>query len=227
MRRTLLLFSIFIFLSAAFSSRADAQTARRDSLLFEAAKCERIVYEAQNPREVNAALRRKAELYKQAGLYKEAGATLERVRMYLVAAPERGDVLVQKALCAFLAEDYDSAMSLLAEAGVECNYVQPKLKNEWAAMLLTLLVPAGYCYVGAPGEGLVSTALNAASVTWAVTQISAGLPVIGILGGCLCLSETYMGAQERVAYLLELHNREALREAKRRAVGKAPLDCLP
>ena len=78
MRRTLLLFSIFIFLSAAFSSRADAQTARRDSLLFEAAKCERIVYEAQNPREVNAALRRKAELYKQAGLYKEAGATLER-----------------------------------------------------------------------------------------------------------------------------------------------------
>ena len=35
-----------------------------------------------------------------------------------------------------------------------------------------------------------------------------------------------LGAQERVAYLLELHNREALREAKRSAVGKALLDCL-
>ncbi|MGM9792172.1 MAG: hypothetical protein ACI3Y4_07200 [Candidatus Cryptobacteroides sp.] len=226
MRRTLLLFSIFIFLSAAYSNEACAQEARRDSLLFEAAKCEKIVYEAQNPREVNAALRRKAELYKQAGLYKEAGATLERVRMFLVSAPERGDVLVQKALCAFLAEDYDSAISFLAEAGVECKYVQPKLKNEWAAMLLTLLVPAGYCYVGAPGEGAISTVLNLGGVAWAVTQISAGLPVIGILGGCLCLSETYMGAQERVAYLLELHNREALREAKRTAVGEALLECL-
>ena len=44
MRRTLLLFSIFIFLSAAFSSRADAQTARRDSLLFEAAKANGIEF---------------------------------------------------------------------------------------------------------------------------------------------------------------------------------------
>ena len=226
MRRILLLFSIFTFLSAAFSNSACAQPALRDSLLFEAAKCERIVFGAQNPREVNAALRRKAECYKQAGLYRQACTTLERVRMFALSAPERGEVLVQKALCAFLAEDYDTAMSLLAEAGVECNYQQPKLKNEWAAMFLTFLVPAGYIYVGAPGEGAVSTVLNLGSVAWAVTQISAGLPVIGILGGCLCLSETFLGAQERVAYLLELHNREVLREAKRSAVGESLLECL-
>ena len=226
MRRTLLSFSIFICLSALFSSKAFASDARRDSLLFEAAKCERIVYEAQNPRELNSALQRKAECYKQAGLYSEACATLERVRMFALPSSERGGVLVQKALCAFLAEDYDMAMNFLAEAGVECKYQQPKLKSEWTAMLLTLLVPAGYIYVGAPLDGLVSTALNAASVTWAVTQISAGLPVIGILGGCLALSETYLGAQERVAILLEKHNNSLIASAKRDAVGAALLECL-
>ena len=226
MRRTLLSFSIFICLSALFSSKAFASDARRDSLLFEAAKCERIVYEAQNPRELNSALQRKAECYKQAGLYSEACATLDRVRMFALPSSERGGVLAQKALCAFLAEDYDMAMNFLAEAGVECKYQQPKLKSEWAALLLTLLVPAGYIYVGAPLDGLVSTALNAASVTWAVTQISAGLPVIGILGGCLALSETYLGAQERVAVLLEKHNNSLIASAKRDAVGAALLECL-
>ena len=226
MRRTLLSFSIFICLSALFSSKAFASDARRDSLLFEAAKCERIVYEAQNPRELNSALQRKAECYKQAGLYSEACSTLERVRMFALPSSERGEVLAQKALCAFLAEDYDMAMNFLAEAGVECKYQQPKLKSEWTAMLLTLLVPAGYIYVGAPLDGLVSTALNAASVTWAVTQISAGLPVIGILGGCLALSETYLGAQERVAVLLEKYNNSLIASAKRDAVGAALLECL-
>ena len=226
MRRILLSFSIFICLSALFSSKACAGDVRTDSLLFEAAKCERIVYEAQNPRELNSALQRKAECYKQAGLYSEACATLERVRMFVLPSSERGEVLVQKALCAFLAEDYDMAMNFLAEAGVECKYQQPKLKSEWTAMLLTLLVPAGYIYAGAPGEGLLSTTLNAASVTWAVTQTVVGLPVIGILGGCLALSETYLGAQERVATLLARHNDELVRGAKREAVGAALLNCL-
>ena len=226
MRRILLSFSIFICLSALFSSKACAGDVRTDSLLIEAAKCERIVYEAQHPRELNSALQRKAECYKQAGLYSEACATLERVRMFVLPSSERGEVLVQKALCAFLAEDYDMAMNFLAEAGVECKYQQPKLKSEWTAMLLTLLVPAGYIYAGAPGEGLLSTTLNAASVTWAVTQTVVGLPVIGILGGCLALSETYLGAQERVATLLARHNDELVRGAKREAVGAALLNCL-
>ena len=226
MRRTLLSFSIFICLSALFSSKACAGDVRTDSLLFEAAKCERIVYEAQNPRELNSALQRKAECYKQAGLYSEACATLERVRMFAVPSSDRVNVLVQKALCAFLAEDYDMSLNFLAEAGVPCGYTQPRLKSEWAAMFLTLLVPAGYIYVGAPGEGLLSTALNAASITWAVTQTVAGLPVIGILGGCLALSETYLGAQERVATLLARHNDELVRGAKRDAIGKALLESL-
>lgn len=226
MRRTLLLYSIFTFLFAVSSIKAAAGEPDRDSLLFEAAKCERIAFDAANPREANAALLQKAELYKQAGCYKEAMETLSRVRMFLVRPEERKAVTTQKALCSFLAEDYDSAMSFLTEAGIEFDYTEPKLKNEWAAMLLTLLIEPGYIYVGAPGEGAVSTLLNAASVAWLVTQVASGLYVTGIAGGCLALSETYLGAQERVASLMGKRNSETLRSAKREAVAAALLGVL-
>ena len=224
MRRTALLCLISTFLFAICNS-GRAQDAV-DSLLFEAAKCERIVFEAPGPYELNQALLSKAELYKQAGLYKEALQTLERMRLYAVKADLRSDVILQKSLLAFLAGDYDASLSYLEELGVETDYVEPKLKKDWVGMVLTLLVPAGYVYAGAPGEGAVSTAMNAASVAWIVTQLNAGLPVTALLGGALALSYTYLGAQERVAELIANHNSSKISDAKRDAAGKMLLELL-
>ena len=224
MRRITLLCLISTFLFATFNARA-AQNAG-DSLLFEAAKCERIVFEAANPLEANAALLGKAECYKQAGLYREALATLERVRLYALPAGRRADITVQKSLCAFLAGDYDASMSYLQEIGVQTEYVEPRLKKDWLGMALTFLVPAGYIYAGAPGEGAVSTALNAGSVAWIVLNLNAGLPVTALLGGALALSYTFLGAQERVAELIAIHNSSVIDQAKREAAAGALLGLL-
>lgn len=226
MRRLRLLFLISTFLSAAFTGRAQDTTAVVDPLLLRAAECERIVFESASPVDANAALLEKAECYKQAGLYAEALSTLERVRLYLVNFDERTGIVLQKSLCAFLAGDYDASISYLEEVGIDCSYEQPRLKKDWLAMALTFLVPAGYIYAGAPWEGAVSTAMNAASVAWIVTQLGAGLPVTALLGGALALSYTYLGAQERVAVLVANHNSSIIESAKRDAAGKALLGVL-
>ncbi len=225
MRRITLLCLISTFLFATFSARG-AQDVKVDSLLFEAAKRERIVFEAQSPVEVNEALIEKAELYKQAGLYRDALTTLERVRVYLVPADRRADLIIQKSLCAYLDADYDASISYLEELGVQTEYVEPKLKKDWVGMALTFLVPAGYIYAGAAGEGAVSTALNAGSVAWIVLNLNAGLPVTAILGGALALSYTFLGSQERVAELIAIHNSSKISDAKRDATAKALLGLL-
>lgn len=61
----------------------------------------------------------------------------------------------------------------------------------------------------------ISTALNAASIAWTVTQIASGCYVSGILGGAIMLSSTYLGAQQRTLQLCEEKNRKALDDAKR------------
>ena len=223
MRRTALLCLIFTFLSAA-GFRLAAQD--RDSLLFEAACCERIVFGSQDPREANAALICKADLCKQAGEYADALQALERVRMFMLPPEQRTAVIIRKSLCAFLDADYDASMAYLEELGVQAEYTEPKLKKDWLAMALTLLVPAGYIYAGAPGEGAVSTALNACSLAWIVLNLSAGVPVTALLGGALALSYTYLGAQERVAFLVEKSNSSRIDAAKRDAAGKALLGLL-
>lgn len=223
MRRITLLCLISTFLFAAFDASA-AQNV--DSLLFEAAKRERIVFEAQSPVEVNEALIEKAEFYKQAGLYSEALKTLERVRLYLVKSDLRSEIIIQKSLCAYLDGDYDASISYLEELGVQTEYVEPKLKKDWVGMALTFLVPAGYIYAGAPGEGAVSTALNAGSVAWVVVNLGAGLPVTALLGGALALSYTFLGSQERVAELIAIHNSSKVSGAKRDAAAKALLGLL-
>ena len=186
----------------------------------------RIVFEAQSPVEVNEALIEKAELYKQAGLYSEALKTLERVRLYLVKSDLRSEIIIQKSLCAYLDADYDASISYLEELGVQTEYVEPKLKKDWVGMALTFLVPAGYIYAGAPGEGAVSTALNAGSIAWIVLNMGAGLPVTALLGGALALSYTFLGSQERVAELIAIHNSSKISDAKRDAASKALLGLL-
>lgn len=183
---------------------------RVDSLLFEAAKCERIIYDNPNPLTVNEAILKKVSLYREAGENALALQTLQRIRMFAMSPEARKSVLIERAWLNYLLEDYEASLACLNEAGVEVDYKKSDLLDGWTAMLLTILVPAGYIYVGAPVEGAVSTALNAASVAYIVFQISSGMYISGIVGGAFALNATYLGAQKRVATLVKDRNREAL-----------------
>lgn len=232
MHRTPLSYIISICLFAIFSSSALAQTALEanadsvvvtaDEWMLRAALCEREVYAAEDPAQANDALLAKAECCREAGEYREAIEALGRVRMYLLSAEERTDILKKKAELEYLSGGYDAAISYLGEAGIKVDVPEVKHKSDWAGMFLTFIVPAGYAYAGAPfGEAAVGTALNAASVVWTVTQIMSGCYVSGILGGAIALSSTFFGAQERVGTLIEQHNAAAETAAKRDAINKA------
>lgn len=142
--------------------------------------------------------------------------------MYLLSPEERRELTLQKALCTYLSKDYDASLSYLAEAGVKASPESPRRKNEYLAMALTFLVPAGYAYAEAPWtEAVLSTALNAGSVAWTVTQLAGGLYLAGGLGGAIALSYTFLGAQERVATLVENYNSFEVVAAKREAAYMA------
>lgn len=180
-----------------------------------------------DPRIVNASLTARADLLKRAGDYEEALSLLSQVRMYLLSPEQRRELTLQKALCAYLSKDYDASLSYISEAGLKLSPDSPKCKNEYLGVAMTFLVPAGYAYAGAPwSEAVLSTALNAGSIAWAVTQLSAGLYVAGGLGGAIALSYTFFGAQERVATLIENYNSSAIVAAKREAAYMALKELL-
>lgn len=200
---------------------------RRDSLRYEALLCERDAFGVQNPRIVNASLVTRADLLKKTGDYAEALSLLSQVRMYLLSPEERYELTVQKALCAYLSKDYDASLSYLSEAGAKASPAPVGRKNEYLAMALTFLVPAGYIYAEAPWtEAVLSTALNAGSIAWTVTQLAGGLYLAGGLGGAIALSYTVLGAQERVATLVENYNSSAVVAAKREAAYMALKELL-
>lgn len=176
---------------------------------------------------MNGSLIARADLLKRAGDYEDALSLLSQVRMYLLSPEQRRELTLQKALCAYLSKDYDASLSYISEAGLKLSPDSPKHKNEYIGMALTFLVPMGYAYAEAPWtEAVLSTALNAGSIAWAVTQLSAGLYVAGGLGGAIALSYTFLGAQERVATLIENYNSSAVVAAKREAAYMALKELL-
>lgn len=213
------MFLTSIFLFAIFSNKVAAQDST-DVWRLRAAQFEKAVYMADDPVEANTALLQKARCYKNGGLYENAVSTLGRIAMFAASEEERREILYEKALCCYLAADYDGSISALEEMGIDVGYVAPKLKSPGLGVGLTFLVPAGYCYAGAPLEGLLSTGLNAASVGWIILEISQSCWIGGILGGAIALYSTFYGAQERVARLIEEHNSKTVATAKRDAAGR-------
>ncbi len=207
------LFFIFTCLFVAFSAKGQS------SANFQAALCERQAYYADTPMEQNAALMQKALWLEQAGDYKHSLSTLERVRLFGLAPSQRDSIGIRKAYLAYLLEDYDRSLSYLEEIAQAPDWQSPRLKNEWLAMALTFLVPAGFIYVEEPGQGALYTALNALAIGGIVLQISSGCYVSGILGGAMALNVTFMGAQEKVALLLQKRNSKVLKESKREALS--------
>ena len=89
MRRTALYLLIFTFLSVLFSNSLAAQEKDEAALFYEAALCERRVFEAENPKEAVSALSAKAEAYEKAGEYSKALACLNRIPVYLLSPQQR------------------------------------------------------------------------------------------------------------------------------------------
>ena len=206
---------IFTFLCVVFSSKA--QTEENPRVM--ASLCERDAYYAKNPIEFNEAIWAKSIALEKAGDYAASLNTLNRVRLYAVPSERRQEIGVKKSWLAYMVGDYDTAMSFLQEVGVDITINKPSLKNEWLAMGLTFIVPAGFIYVEEPLPGAEYTALNALAICGIVCQIMSKCYISGILGGAMALNVSFMGAQEKVALLLLERNSKAIKEAKKEALN--------
>ncbi len=82
----------------------------------EALRLERAVYGSSTPAEYNRALLAKVEVRKRQGLWAEAVAELGRVRTFALAADQLGDYYWQRALCGYLAADFEGALAAVDEA---------------------------------------------------------------------------------------------------------------
>lgn len=187
---------------------AFAEKDRTDPLL-EAALQEKEVWNAQSPHEANEALIRKASIYASASMWEDAASTLGRVRMYLLSAAQRSEVLESKERYLFLSGDLAAASAVDTELGRDDTEIHamvtealsgsPRKKNPDTAMLLSLVPGLGHFYAGAYKEGVLSIGLNALSVAWTVTQIASGCYVSGIVGGAIALNRTYLGGMQSAA----------------------------
>ena len=99
----------FTYLCAPFS--VSAQSA--NSLALEALRLEREVFVAPSAADANAALLAKAEVRKQQGLYEEAVRELGRLNAWALSEEQSGAYYYQKALCQYLAADFEGALATL------------------------------------------------------------------------------------------------------------------
>lgn len=206
---------IFTFLCAVFSSKAQTDLDPRVT----ASLCERDAYYAKNPIEFNEAIMAKSNALKEAGDYAASLNTLNRIRLYAVPSEIRQEIGIKKSWLAYAVGDYDTAVSFLQEVGIDVHVNKPSLKNEWLAMGLTFVVPAGFIYMEEPLLGVEYTALNALAICGIMVQILSNCYISGILGGAMALNISFMGAQEKVALLLLERNSKAIKEAKKEALN--------
>lgn len=81
-----------------------------------ALELEREIYAATSPAAHNAAVLAKYEVRKAQGLYKEALGELARLYTYALSPEEMEQYYTQKALCGYLAGDFDTALATAEEA---------------------------------------------------------------------------------------------------------------
>lgn len=115
----------FTYLCAPFS--VSAQSA--DSLALEALRLEREVFVAPSAADANASLLAKAEVRKQQGLYEEAARELARLNTWALSEEQNGTYYYQKALCQYLAADFEGALATLDEARLYLPQDSPVLKE--------------------------------------------------------------------------------------------------
>ena len=125
----------FTYLCAPFS--VSAQSA--DSLALEALRLEREIFVAGSATDANAALLSKVEVRKQQGLYGEAVRELGRLNVWALSEEQTATYYYQKALCQYLAADFEDALATLDEARL---YI-PSTSNILAELSLLEALAAG------------------------------------------------------------------------------------
>lgn len=81
-----------------------------------ALELEREIYAATSPAAHNAAVLAKCEVRKAQGLYKEAMEELARLYTYALSPEQMEQYYTQKALCGYLAGDFDTSLAAAEEA---------------------------------------------------------------------------------------------------------------
>ena len=84
---------------------------------------------------------------------------------------------------------------------------QPAPRSPVTAMALSFFPPAGHLYNDSIGDAALSGVFNAAALAFTVANLCGGYWVTGILGGGIALNATFMGNQQRNAYLVDKNNR--------------------
>lgn len=96
---------------------------------------EREIYAAKDAATHNQAVAAKASVRKQQGLYREALEELGRIHTYALGEQELADYYYQKALCGYLAGEFDTSLAAIDEAGF---YVAPEQMGETMALVEAL-----------------------------------------------------------------------------------------
>ncbi|MDO5442408.1 MAG: hypothetical protein Q4G10_01930 [Bacteroidia bacterium] len=120
-------------------------------------------------------------------------------------AQDRAEAFVR---CLYEGEELESALAQIEKQFSET----PDLKSTSKVLALAFLPPLGHWYTGHYGEGALSMLLNAAAAGWCVWQCLEGCWISGLLGGGIALNYTFMGNQERSAWLVEKYNHDAVRQ---------------
>ena len=117
-------------------------------------------------------------------LLEESGSAWDNPAQYAILLAEAGR--------------YDEARAAaLRTPGADASAIEklfrrvPKEKKETTALWLSFIPGLGPCYLGKPGQGLLSFGLTAASAAFLVWQCLDGCWITGLLGGGLLLKEFY------------------------------------
>lgn len=82
----------------------------------------------------------------------------------------------------------------------------PRVRSKSTSLALSFVPPLGHFYNDAYGEGLLSAGLNAGAAGFMVANLLGGYWVTGLVGGAIALNYTFMGNQERNAFLTYKNN---------------------
>lgn len=83
---------------------------------------------------------------------------------------------------------------------------KPREYNPTTSLVMSFFPPLGHLYNDAPGEGVLSGAMNLAALAFTVANFVSGYWVTGLVGGGIALNYTYMGNHQRTAFLVAKHS---------------------
>lgn len=200
---------ICIFLSGAFSARAQSVADGSPSQAMRAVEYERILWEGASPADANAALLARAECLIGLERWADALNSLERLRMFALSSQEREKAAYLKALTNYRMGNNYAAAAILQELQASDKEI-PGLKSPTTAAFLGIIPTAGHLYVQRP-DLWWTTAGTVATGAFIVFEAVSGCWLTAALGGALLVNAFYIDANlRRVPAMAEEYNAAAV-----------------